>query len=59
MKYQKVRTKKYFVPQNEGKSLKCDHPDCNEKGEYKAPKDNTLKEYYWFCLKHVQESAIF
>lgn len=55
MKYQKVRTKKYFVPQNEGKSLKCDHPDCNEKGEYKAPKDNTLKEYYWFCLKHVQE----
>ena len=55
MKYQKVRTRKYFAPQNEGKAHKCDHPECNEKGEYKAPKDKSLKEYYWFCLKHVQE----
>ncbi len=55
MKYQKIRTRKYFAPQNEGKAHKCDHPDCNEKGEYKAPKDKSLKEYYWFCLKHVQE----
>lgn len=55
MKYQKLRQKKYFAPQNEGKAQKCDHPDCNEKGEYKAPKDKSLKDYYWFCLKHVQE----
>ncbi len=55
MRYTKVRTKKYFAPQNEGKEHKCDYPGCNEKGEYRAPKDRSLKEYYWFCLKHVQE----
>lgn len=49
------RTKKYFAPQNEGREHKCDHPGCPEKGEYRAPKDRSLKEYYWFCLKHVQE----
>ncbi len=49
------RTKKYFAPQNEGKEHICDHPGCKEKGEYRAPKDRRLKEYYWFCLKHVQE----
>lgn len=49
------RTKKYFAPQNEGKEHICDYPGCQEKGEYRAPKDRRLKEYYWFCLKHVQE----
>lgn len=48
------RTKKYYAPQNEGDHC-CDHPGCTEKGEYRAPKDRNLKEYYWFCLKHVQE----
>ena len=33
----------------------CDHPGCKLKGEYRAPKDRCLKEYYWFCLKHVTE----
>lgn len=46
---------KYFAPQNEHKFHSCDHPDCKEAGEYRAPKDRSLKEYYWFCLKHVQE----
>lgn len=50
-----ARAKKYFAPQNEGREHKCDHPGCTEKGEYRAPKDRRLKEYYWFCLKHVQE----
>lgn len=34
---------------------KCDKPGCDKAGEYRAPKDRTLKEYYWFCLEHVQE----
>ena len=34
---------------------KCDHPGCEEAGEYRAPKDRSLTEYYWFCLKHVSE----
>lgn len=49
------RTKKYYAPQNENTEHQCDHPGCSEKGEYRAPKDRRLKEYYWFCLKHVQD----
>lgn len=49
------RQKKYFAPQNEDKKHVCDHPGCTKAGEYRAPKDRTLKEYYWFCLEHVQE----
>lgn len=49
------RSKKYYAPQNDNVDHKCDHEGCTEKGEYRAPKDSKLKEYYWFCLKHVQE----
>lgn len=49
------RTKKYYAPQNDNVEHQCDHPGCTEKGEYRAPKDRKLKDYYWFCLKHVQE----
>ncbi len=51
----KKRTKKYFAPQNEDAARICDHPGCVKKGEYRAPKDRRLKDYYWFCLEHVQE----
>ena len=34
----------------------CDKEQCNEIGEYKAPKSRIkLKEYYYFCLNHVKE----
>lgn len=49
------RQSKYFAPQNEDRKHICDHPGCNKAGEYRAPKDRNLKEYYWFCLEHVQE----
>lgn len=49
------RTRKYFAPQNEGVIHKCDHLGCDKEGEFKAPKDRLLKDYYWFCLEHVQE----
>ena len=55
MEKKSAREKKYFAPQNEGKFHKCDAPGCKERGEFRAPKDKNLKEYYWFCLKHVQE----
>ena len=49
------RRSKYYAPQNEGCERECDCVGCHERGEYRAPKDRKLKEYYWFCLKHVQE----
>jgi len=34
----------------------CDHPDCGEPGEFRAPKArDRLDEYHWFCLDHVRE----
>lgn len=34
---------------------RCDHPGCDGKGEYRAPKSRAaLRDYYWFCLDHVQ-----
>jgi len=34
----------------------CDQQNCNEIGEYKAPKSRSnLKNYYYFCLIHVKE----
>ena len=34
----------------------CDKEECNEKGEYNAPKSRIkLTEYYYFCLNHVKE----
>lgn len=33
----------------------CDFPNCTEGAEFRAPKDRSLRSYYWFCLKHVQE----
>lgn len=49
------RTRKYFAPQTEDTQRKCEHEGCNKQGVYRAPKDKRLKEYFWFCLEHVQE----
>ena len=49
------RTRKYFAPQTEDTQRKCDHEGCQKPGIYRAPKDKRLKDYYWFCLEHVQE----
>ena len=52
---QSKRTGKYFAPQIDENTRKCDCAGCAKAGEYRAPKDRNLKEYYWFCLDHVQE----
>ncbi|MZR29284.1 J domain-containing protein [Sneathiella litorea] len=38
----------------------CDHSDCFEAGEYRAPKARLLDrgkptDYQWFCLGHIRE----
>ena len=33
----------------------CAVPGCQGKGEHKAPRDRSLKDYIWLCLDHVRE----
>lgn len=33
----------------------CEHPYCDDVGEFRAPKSSQdLNSYYWFCLEHVR-----
>ena len=35
---------------------KCDKEDCENKGEFRAPKSRLLlNEYYFFCIDHIKE----
>lgn len=35
---------------------KCEHPGCEEAGQYRAPKSpDILDEYLWFCKDHARE----
>lgn len=42
------------MPKEEKPQRLCDFPDCKKAGEFRAPKDRTLKSFYWFCLEHVE-----
>ena len=43
------------IKKEESKQI-CDHVGCSEPGEHRAPRSrDNLREYYWFCLKHVKE----
>ncbi len=34
---------------------RCDHPGCQQDGEFRAPRArDRLNEYFWFCLAHVR-----
>lgn len=37
------------------KSTTCEMPDCDEKGDHRAPKHRGLNEYYSFCTTHARE----
>lgn len=50
-----TRKKGKNTQNHEQTGRQCDHAGCMQEGLYRAPKDRTLKEHYWFCLKHVQE----
>ena len=38
----------------EKKNLKCDQPQCENEGNYQAPKSVNSEEKYNFCLEHVK-----
>ena len=34
----------------------CEHPGCEETGQYRAPKSpDNLEDFLWFCREHVRE----
>lgn len=37
------------------KDRACDMPGCDRVGEFRAPKDRSLNEYYHFCQEHTAE----
>ena len=52
----KIDVKKNHLSWEKTIHRKCDKVDCNEKGEFKAPKSRLLlNEYYFFCIEHIKE----
>jgi len=40
----------------ETSSRACDHPGCDQSGQYRAPKSpDQLEDYFWFCREHIRE----
>lgn len=37
------------------KTRHCEMPGCLCEGEFRAPKNRELSDYFWFCKEHVQE----
>ncbi len=52
----KIDIKNYNLSWEKTFTRKCDKKDCQEKGEFRAPKSRILlNQYYFFCLDHVKE----
>ena len=52
MKNKSINKSNFF--DHENKKKKCDEINCDEVGEYFAPKSPNSSEKYVFCLKHIQ-----
>ena len=56
MSKDKIGIKKNPLSWEKSYYTKCDKTNCNERGEYKAPKSRImLNDYYYFCLTHIKE----
>lgn len=34
----------------------CEHPDCEEAGQFRAPRSpDAVEDFYWFCKTHIRE----
>lgn len=55
-KKKRSRTRRGMSGAFETSTRRCDHPGCEETGQYRAPKSpDDLDEFYWFCKDHVRE----
>jgi DnaJ-domain-containing protein 1 len=44
-----------YAPDSKTAPRQCDKPGCSSHGEFKAPRTRGSRDYYWFCMPHVQE----
>ncbi len=51
MKKKATKSSNFF---SQKKLRKCDETDCNELGEFLAPKSPNSSEKYLFCIKHIK-----
>ncbi|MEQ9038005.1 MAG: DnaJ domain-containing protein [Silicimonas sp.] len=55
-KKKRSRTRRGMSGAFETSTRVCDHPECRETGQYRAPKSpDDLDDFYWFCKDHVRE----
>jgi hypothetical protein len=55
-KKRRTRGKRGMSGAFETSSRGCDHPGCEEPGQYRAPKSpDILDDFFWFCRDHVRE----
>ena len=55
-KKRRTKTKRGMSGAFETSTRVCEHPGCQEPGQYRAPKSpDHLDEYLWFCRDHVRE----
>ena len=55
-KKKRTRGKRGMSGAFETSTRACEHPGCEEAGQYRAPKSpDHLDEYLWFCKDHVRE----
>ncbi len=55
-KKKRSRTRRGMSGAFETSTRVCEHPGCEETGQYRAPKSpDDLDEFYWFCKDHVRE----
>ena len=55
-KKKRSRTRRGMSGAFETSTRICEHPGCQETGQYRAPKSpDDLDEFFWFCKDHVRE----
>jgi curved DNA-binding protein CbpA len=54
--FDRIRVKAQAEPAPRENAIQCDHPDCAQAGEFRAPKGrNREGQYFCFCLEHVRQ----
>lgn len=55
-KKKRSRTRRGMSGAFETSTRVCDHPECQDTAQYRAPKSpDDLDDFYWFCKDHVRE----